>query len=132
MEPDVTTATFSLLSRMSTGSDSNSRGKSFKNTFIIRSFCLTKNYCGKECLKADLDVHTVCCKNLLDVDKRKRKKGGKEKEETASLNLEAFQTRSQLNLHQDEHQTQLKEVVSNMKKMKVKEHKKKAKVSEVD
>ena len=117
---------------MSTGSDSNSQGKSLKNTFIIRSFCLTKNYCGKECLKADLDVHTVCCKNLLDVDKRKWKKGGKEKEETASLNLEAFQTHFQKNLHQDEHQTQLKEVVSNIKKIKVKKHKKKGKVSEVD
>ena len=67
------------------------------------------------------------------MDKRKRKKGGKEKEETASLNLEAYhQSLCQLNLLQDEHQTRLKEVVSNMKKMKVKEHKKKAKVSEVD
>ena len=69
---------------------------------------------------------------MLDVDKRKRKKGGKEKEETASLNLEAYQSLCQKNLHQDEHQTQLKEVVSNIKKIKVKKHKKKGKVSEVD
>ena len=66
------------------------------------------------------------------MDKRKRKKGGKEKEETASLNLEAYQSNFLKDIHQDKRQTQLKEVVSNMKKMKVKEHKKKAKVSEVD
>ena len=99
------------------------------HSFKFRSHCLTKNYCGKECLKADQAVHTVCCKNLLDVDKRKWKKGGKEKEETASQNLEAYQSLCQLNLHQDEHRTQLKEVVANMKRVKVK---KEAKVSEVD
>ena len=68
---------------------------------------------------------------MLNMYERKpaEKKGKKEKQETASLNLEAYQTLCQLNLHQDEHLTQLNEVVSNMKKVKVK---KEVKVSEVD
>ena len=63
------------------------------------------------------------------MDKRKWKKGSKEKEETASQNLEAYQSLCQLNLHQDEHRTQLNEVVASMKRVKVR---KEAKVSEVD
>ena len=35
---------------------------------------LTKNYWGKECSAAEKAFHTVCCKNLLDVDKRKQVK----------------------------------------------------------
>ena len=66
------------------------------------------------------------------MDKRKWKKGGKAKEEIANLNLEAYHTLCQLNLHQDEHQTQLNEVVSKMKKVKVKGDQKEANVSEVD
>ena len=71
---------------------------------------------------------------MLDVDKRKWKKGSKEKEERASQNLEAYQTLTQQNLHQDDQdelKTQLNEVVTNMRKVKVKKEAK-AKVSEVD
>ena len=50
---------------------------------MTRSFCLTKNYCSQECRDADQAVHTVCCKNLLDVDKRKWKGSGKAKAEEA-------------------------------------------------
>ena len=35
---------------------------------------LTKNYLGRECSASVKDVHTVCCKNLLHVDKRKQVK----------------------------------------------------------
>ena len=54
-----------------------------------RSFCLTKNYCSQECRDADQAVHTFCCKNLLYVDKRKRKKGGKTKPEEAEQALKS-------------------------------------------
>ena len=54
-----------------------------------RSFCLTKNYCSQECRDADQAVHAFCCKNLLDVDKRKRKKGGKTKPEEAEQALKS-------------------------------------------
>ena len=66
------------------------------------------------------------------MDKRKWKKGGKAKEEIANLNLEVHQTACQLNLHEDQHQTILHDVVSKIKKVKVKGDQKEANVSEVD
>ena len=56
---------------------------------MTRSFCLTKNYCSQECRDADQAVHTVCCKNLLDVDKRKWKGSGKAKAEEAEEALKS-------------------------------------------
>ena len=87
-----------------------------------RSICLTKNYCSKECSKADEAVHSVCCKNLLDVDKRKWKKGGQAKVEKANQNLDFFR-------RDCEKVPNVNEVVDKMKKVKVK---KEEKVSEVD
>ena len=87
-----------------------------------RSICLTKNYCSKECSKADEAVHSVCCKNLLDVDKRKWKENGKAKVERADQGLDFFRSRW-------EKVPNVNEVVDKMKKVKVK---KEEKVSEVD
>ena len=88
-----------------------------------RSICLTKNYCSKECSKADEAVHSVCCKNLLDVDKRKRKESGKGKVERANQNLDLFRSSWEKQI------PNVNEVVNKMKKVKVK---KEEKVSEVD
>ena len=100
---------------------------------MTRSFCLTKNYCSKECFVADEAVHKVCCKKLLDVEKRKVKKGGKVKLKRADQKVDDFQrnTLSQHLLPKDYTQT-LTEVVSKMKKVKVKAEKRKGNVSEVD
>ena len=102
--------------------------------FATRSFCLTKNYCNNECFSADAAVHKVCCKNLLEVDKRKQvKKGGKAKMERADQKLDDYQ-RNSLNQHllPREYAQTLTEVVSKMKKIRVKNEKRKEKVSEVD
>ena len=90
--------------------------------FSSRSICLTKNYCSKECSKADEAVHSVCCKNLLDVDKRKWKESGQAKVEGAVQNLDNFCSRW-------ENVPNVNEDVAKMKKVKVK---KTEKVSEVD
>ena len=89
----------------------------------FRSICLTKNYCSKECSKADEAVHSVCCKNLLDVDKRKWKESGKGKVERANQNLDLFRSRWEKQI------PNVNKVVNKMKKVKVK---KEEKVSEVD
>ena len=101
---------------------------------MTRSFCLTKNYCSKECFAADADVHEICCKNLLDVDKRKQvKKGGKVKIERAEQKLDEYQRKSlSQHLLPRECTQALTEVVSKMKKVKVKAEKRREKVSEVD
>ena len=98
---------------------------------LFRTYCLTKNYCGKDCLQADQAVHAVCCSNLMDVDRRKWKKGGKAKEENANKVLETFQDFSECDDIDIDVQTQasLSEIVSKMKKVKVK---KEVKGSEVD
>ena len=98
---------------------------------FVRTYCLTKNYCGKDCLQADQAVHAVCCSNLMDVDRRKWKKGGKAKEENANKVLETFQDFSECDDIGIDVQTQasLSEIVSKMKKVKVK---KEVKGSEVD
>ena len=67
----------------------------------------------------------MCCNNLMEVDRRKWKKGGKEKEEKANQNLEALQSPIQ----QGPLSASYNEVVSKMKKVKVK---KEVKGSEVD
>ena len=105
----------------------------FLNFLFTRMWCRTKNYCSKECLVADESVHTVCCKNLLQVDKRKVKKGGKVKAEMANQNLEDWQSRCQNLVPNEQTQTLLAEVVSKVKKVKVKRDRKKVReVTEVD
>ena len=72
----------------------------------------------------------MCCNNLMEVDRRKWKKGGKEKEEKANQNLEALQSRiQQTSVVNDQYRASFNEVVSKMKKVKVK---KEVKGSEVD
>ena len=67
---------------------------------------------------------------MMEVDRRKWKKGGKEKEEKANQNLEALQSRiQQTSVVNDQYRASFNEVVSKMKKVKVK---KEVKGSEVD
>ena len=106
---------------------------SSSNFVFTRTFCLTKNYYSKECLVADRTVHTVCCKNLLQVDKRKVKEGGKVKVEMANQNLEDWQSHCQNLVPDEQIHTVLNEIVSKVKKVKVKRDKKKeGRISEVD
>ena len=70
----------------------------------------------------------MCCNNLMEVDRRKWKKGGKEKEEKANQNLEALQSRVQQTVDV-QYLASFNEAVSKMKKVKVK---KEVKGSEVD
>ena len=57
----------------------------------------------------------------MEVDRRKWKKGGKEKEEKANQNLEALQSRiQQTSVVNDQYRASFNEVVSKMKKVKVK------------
>ena len=76
--------------------------------FKFRTFCLTKNNYSKECLVADETVHTGCCKNLLQVDKRKVKKV---KAEMANQNLEDWQSHCQNLVPNKQTQTVLTEKV---------------------
>ena len=65
----------------------------------------------------------------MEVDRRKWKKGGKEKEEKANQNLEALQSRIQQTEDVQCLNASLNEVVSKMKNVKLK---KEVKGSEVD
>ena len=70
---------------------------------------------------------------MLQVDKRKVKKGGKVKAEIANQNLEDWQSRCQNLVSNEQTQTLLAEVVSKVKKVKVnRDGKKVREVTEVD
>ena len=103
---------------------------------MLRSRCLTKNYCSKECFAADEAVHAVCCKNKQDVEKRKVKIGGKAKAEMVNKNLQHFQIEAQQQLKNEncseETRNQMTEALSKIKGLKVKDDKKEQKSSEVD
>ena len=104
------------------------------NFIFLRSPCLTKNYCSKECFAADEAVHVVCCKNVQDVDKRKVKIGGKAKAGIVNQNLEKFQNDAQqrMNKHDEESRKVVTEVLSKIKGLKVKDAQKEEKMPEVD
>ena len=131
----VTTASFWLLLRMCTGHITTSLSKTI-NFIFLRSPCLTKNYCSKECFAADEAVHVVCCKNVQDVDKRKVKIGGKAKAEMVNKNLQHFQTEAQQQLKNEncseETRKHMTEALSKIKGLKVKDDKKEQKSSEMD
>ena len=103
---------------------------------FLRSRCLTKNYCSKECFAADEAVHAVCCKNVQDVDKREVKIGGKAKAEMVNKNLQHFQSEAQQQLKNEncseKTRKQMTEALSKIKGLKVKDDKKEQKSSEVD
>ena len=106
------------------------------NFIFLRSRCLTKNYCSKECFAADEAVHAVCCKNKQAVDKRKVKIGGKAKAEIVNQNLQKFQIQAQQKIQNDnfgeETRKLMTETLSKIKGLKVKDGKKKKKMPEVD
>ena len=105
------------------------------NFIFLRSPCLTKNYCSKECFAADEAVHAVCCKNKQDVDKRKVKIGGKAKAEIVNQRLDEFQIKAQQKIQDVKCQETKKlvtEALSKIKGLKVKNDKKEKKMPEVD
>ena len=91
---------------------------------ILGSICLTKNYCSKECSIADKGVHTICCRDLLNVDVRKQKKGGKIRVENSNKSFEDWQKRGKLDNPGPEFSALFTEVVSKVKKVKVSSDKK--------
>ena len=103
---------------------------------MLRSRCLTKNYCSKECFTADEAVHAVCCKNKQDVDKRKVKIGGKAKAGVVNQKLQDFQVSTQQNFQNDYDEEAYRlatETLSKIKGLKVKEgQQKEEKMPEVD
>ena len=131
----MTTATFWLPLRMSTGHTTILILKRI-NFIFLRSRCLTKNYCSKECFAADAAVHAVCCKNNQDVDKRKVKIGGKAKAEIVNQNLKAYQVKTQQriqNVNCSEETSKLfTETLSKIRGLKVKAGQKEGMMAEVD
>ena len=103
---------------------------------MLRSRCLTKNYCSPECFTADEAVHAVCCKNKQDVDKRKVKIGGKAKAGLVNRNLQAYQVKTQQNIQNgnfnEETSKLVTETLSKIRGLKVKDGKKEDKMAEVD
>ena len=95
-----------------------------------RSICLTKFYCSTACFKADEAAHSVCCKSLLEVDERKKKKGGKARVEGVNQMVESFQ--NNLAIATKPSQAIANEAVSRIRKVKVKGHTQEENVSEVD
>ena len=103
---------------------------------MLRSRCLTKNYCSKECFAADEAVPAVCCKNKQDVDKRKVKIGGKAKAGLVNQNLEAYQVKTRqkiqnANFNEDTSKL-MTEALSKIRGLKVKDSQKEEKMAEVD
>ena len=98
---------------------------------LTRSICLTKNYCSKGCSISDGAAHTVCCQDLLNVDKRKLKVGGKQKVEDADEKLEAWKAEL-LEGEDEKFSTIFTEVVSKVKKVKLKDRKTEQGMNEVD
>ena len=131
----MTTASFWLLLRMCTGYINISLSKTIDFIFL-RSRCLTKNYCSKECFAADEAVHAVCCKNKQDVDKRKVKIGGKAKAGLVNRNLQEYQVKTQQNIQNgnfnEETSKLMTEALSKIRGLKVKDGQKEEKSSEVD
>ena len=135
----MTTASFWLLLRMCTGHTTIliPHLKTI-NFILLRSRCLTKNYCSEECFTADEAVHAVCCKNKQEVDKRKVKIGGKAKARMVNQNLEAYRvkTRQEIqnaNFHLPEETSKLMtEAFSKIRGLKVKDGKKEEEMPEVD
>ena len=72
-------------------------------------------------------VHTVCCSNLLSVDKRKLKVGGKEKAEKAIEKLEEMKN-EMVQEGDEKYSTLFDELVSKVEKVKLRSEC----VSEVD
>ena len=131
----MTTASFWLLLRMCTGHTTILLQRKTTNFILLRSRCLTKNYCSKECFTADEAVHAVCCKNKQDVDKRKVKIGGKAKAGVVNQKLQDLQVSTQQhfqNYYDEDAHRLVTETLSKIKGLKVKDGKKEEKMPEVD
>ena len=135
MRRSVTTASFWLLLRMCTGHITILYIKKFI-FILLRSRCLTKNYCSPECFTADEAVHAVCCKNKQEVEKRKMKIGGKAKAEVINQNLQEFQVRAQQKMQSGNYDIEshklVTEALSKIRGLKVKDGNKEEKMAEVD
>ena len=98
---------------------------------LTRSICLTKNYCSAECSIADGAAHAVCCQDLLNVDPRKLKVGGKGKVEHANEKLEAWKAEL-LEGNGEQFSKNFTEVVSKVNKVKLKDRNTEHEMNEVD
>ena len=108
---------------------------------VHQSLCKTKNYCSKICRRADDRVHQVCCgQGDHQVEERKIKIGGQEKEEVAdailkdlvSIRLSSLEEQPQL-LASSAFREVLRYNAKLMQKIRLKENQKAgAEVSEVD
>ena len=129
------TASFWLLLRMCTGHTTILLQRKTINFILLRSRCLTKNYCSKECFAADEAVHAVCCKNKQEVDKRKVKIGGKAKAGVVNQKLQDLQVSTQQhfqNYYDEDAHRLVTETHSKIKGLKVKDGKKEEEMPEVD
>ena len=85
---------------------------------VHRSECFTKYYCSKSCFSDDKSAHTVCCENLMSVDRRKWKKNQIRRRDDANEAVDRF-----VNHHswlEDRQRTLLVDIASKMKKVKYK------------
>jgi len=103
-------------------------------TEVHRSICLKKNYCSPECSIADKAVHTTCCENPVEVEKRKVKNNGDSRRGNSNQQLEEY--KRLVTQRAVEHGPVLEhfvtEAMSKLKKMRLKEDRKKGHLPEVD
>ena len=99
-----------------------------------RSKCLRKNYCSPECSIADKAVHAVCCKNPAEVDKRKVRNNGDSRRKESNKELEEYkrQVTKVVDEYKPESASFVTEPMSKVKKMRLKEDRKKKHFPEVD
>ena len=95
---------------------------------------MKKNYCSTECSIADKAVHTTCCENPIEVEKRKVKNNGDSRRGNSNKQLEEY--KRLLTQRAVEHGPVLEhfvtEAMSKLKKMRLKEDRKKGHLPEVD
>ena len=95
---------------------------------------MKKNYCSPECSIADKAVHTTCCENPAEVEKRKVKNNGDSRRENSNQHLEEY--KRLVTQRAVEHEPVLEpfvtEAMSKLKKMRLKEDRKKGHLPEVD
>ena len=99
-----------------------------------RSKCLRKNYCSPECSIADKAVHAVCCKNPAEVDTRKVRNNGDSRRKESNKELEEYkrQVTKLVVEYKPESASFVAEAMSKVKKMRLKEDRKKKHFPEVD
>ena len=95
---------------------------------------MKKNYCSPECSIADKAVHTTCCENPVEVEKRKVKNNGDSRRENSNQHLEDYKklVTQRVVEHQPILEPIVTEAMSKLKKMRLKGDRKKGHLPEVD